>query len=577
MSGRAVPAAAATGRPANLWIRGVLLLLLATGVLALVLEASSLDYGQTLRRVAPAGGVGNASSLDQGGAQQLVQHAVPQLPALEDWMTTDSPASMGETAAKSSSAINSQNSSVDEVSAADLYHLSLLHGACIANKGAIVTWEFGAPGDQQDNETSNRATLIYQDDPELLSKLRQCPDVDLFLPSDVRNNGYCEDSMAYTKYLNSRLLPLWALTIELFDPELGRKVDYFDLCPKTAMLFFQHYWEDVPNSPRWPKEKQMYLMPNIEMWELDETHFWRVDVVLCKTRICEDRVTKWYEQEGNPRNSQVVYTKHTSSDQAGYARRVLGDQVQPKDFSDVRFIHTVGGSYWKGTRQVLECWLSRPDFPPLDLYVHKWAYDGMFKGRYEQRISNSQIKLTTDEVGALTFTKAVAENAYFLCPSQMEGYGHYMNQARASGGVIITTDMDPMKELLPTDDMGLRVPSKPGSDRNIFLGGSSKKRHGLKGVPGMVAQFTSKDLCETVDHLLKDYSVDQREAMGVSARRQYHEDTQFFALAMRKLRVLAQQQVGTYHSASSSAEAAEKDETPKDNEPRKRLRREPDE
>ncbi|RLN48607.1 hypothetical protein BBJ28_00023155 [Nothophytophthora sp. Chile5] len=577
MSGRAASAAAATGRSANLWIRGVLLLLLATGVLALVLEASSLDYGQALRRVAPAGGVGNASSLGQDGAQQLVQHAVPQSPTLEDWMTTDPPAGTGEAAAKSSSAISSQNSNVDEVSAADLYHLSLLHGACIANKDAIVTWEFGAPGDQQDNETSNRATLIYQDDPELLSKLRQCPDVDLFLPSDVRNNGYCEDSMAYTKYLNSRLLPLWALTIELFDPELGRKVDYFDLCPKTAMLFFQHYWEGVPNSPRWPKEKQMYLMPNIEMWELDETHFWRVDVVLCKTRICEDRVTKWYKQEGNPRNSQVVYTKHTSSDQAGYARRVLGDQVKPKDFSDVRFIHTVGGSYWKGTRQVLECWLSRPDFPPLDLYVHKWAYDGMFKGRYEQRISNSQIKLTTDEVDALTFTKAVAENAYFLCPSQMEGYGHYMNQARASGGVIVTTDMDPMKELLPTDDMGLRVPSKPGSDRNIFLGGSSKKEHGLKGVPGMVAQFTSKDLCGTVDHLLKDYSVDQREAMGVNARRQYHEDTQFFALAMRKLRVLAQRQAGTYHSASSSTEAAEKDETPEDNEPRKRLRREPDE
>ncbi|KAJ8525206.1 hypothetical protein ON010_g15909 [Phytophthora cinnamomi] len=305
------------------------------------------------------------------------------------------------------------------------------------------------------------------------------------------------------------------------------------------MLFFQHYWEDIPSSPRWPKNKKMYLMPNIEMWELDENHFWRVDVVLCKTRICEERVKLWYEQKGNPRDTKVVYTKHTSSDQASYARRVLGDEVKPQNFSDVRFIHTVGGSYWKGTRQVIECWLSRPNFPPLDLYIHKWAYDGMFKGSYEKRIPKSQIRLTTDEVDATTFTKAVAESSYFLCPSQMEGYGHYMNQARAAGGVIITTDMDPMKELVPSDDMGLRVKSRTGHDRNIFLGGKSRKRNGLRDVPGMVAYFSSRDLCKTVEHLLNDISIDERKEMGENARRQYHKDTKFFEQAMLELRVRA--------------------------------------
>ncbi|KAE9319354.1 hypothetical protein PF008_g18288 [Phytophthora fragariae] len=515
-----------SGRSTSLWIRGILALLLVTGLLALALEASTLDFRPKLRRVAHT-----------SNAQQLLQHRRPRAGSGSgSYWPQDATVSLEELLQLQNA---SRAAASDEVTPDDLFHLSLLHGACVAHKDAIVTWEFGAPGPHQDDEQRNVATLIHEDDPDLLHVLKQCPDVDLFLPSGVRNNGYCEDSMAYTKYLKTRLLPLWALTKEMFDPELGRKVDYFDLCPDTAMLFFQHYWEDIPSSSRWPKHKKMYLMPNIEMWELDETHFWRVDGVLCKTRICEERVTKWYEQQGNPRDTKVIYAKHTSSDQASYARRVLGDEVKPKNFSDVKFIHTVGGSYWKGTRQVIECWLSRPHFPPLDLYIHKWAYDGMFKGAYEKRIPKSQIRLTTDEVDANTFTKAIAESSYFLCPSQMEGYGHYMNQARASGGVIVTTDMDPMKELIENDDMGLRVKSRPRHDRNIFLGGKSKKGKGLRNVPGMVATFSSRDLCKTVEHLLNDISLDQRREMGEKARRQYHKDTKFFEQAMLDLRVRA--------------------------------------
>ncbi|OWZ21410.1 hypothetical protein PHMEG_0004038 [Phytophthora megakarya] len=519
----------------NLWIRGILALLLVTGLIALALEASTLDFNPNLRRVAPS----NAPL----SAQQLMQHrqqfAEFGNSSRAGDMQQDATISLEELLQLQNA---SRTNASEEVTPADLYHLSLLHGACISYKDAIVSWEFGAPGPNQDDEEHNLRTLIKEDDPDLLQKLKQCPDVDLFLPSGVRNNGYCEDTMAYTKYLKTRLLPLWALTKQMYDPESGRKVDYFDLCPKTPMLFFQHYWEDIPSSPRWPKDKKMYLMPNIEMWELDENHFWRVDLVLCKTRICEERVTKWYEQQGNPSNAKVVYTKHTSSDQASYARRVLGDEVKPKNFDDVRFIHTVGGSYWKGTRQVIECWLSRPNFPPLDLYIHNWAYEGMFKGSYDKRIPKSQIRLTTDEVDRNTFSKAIAESAYFLCPSQMEGYGHYMNQARASGGVIITTDLDPMKELIENDDMGLRVNTRAGHDRNIFLGGRSKKKLGLRDVPGMTAHFSARDLCQTVEHLLNDISIERRREMGENARLQYHKDTKFFEQAMIDLRVLARQQ-----------------------------------
>ncbi|EEY68900.1 uncharacterized protein PITG_21970 [Phytophthora infestans T30-4] len=115
---------------------------------------------------------------------------------------------------------------------------------------------------------------------------------------------------------------MWALEIKLYDDSLGREVDYFDLCSKTPMIFFNHYWNGVSESPRWPKDKPLFLMPNIEMFELTATHYWRVDVVLCKTHVCYDRVTRWYSENGSPRNVKVFYTKHTSSDQAEFARQL---------------------------------------------------------------------------------------------------------------------------------------------------------------------------------------------------------------------------------------------------------------
>lgn len=143
--------------------------------------------------------------------------------------------------------------------------------------------------------------------------------------------------------LKSRLLPRWALDTPIYDPALGRNVTYADVCPHTPLLFFNHFWDGVPELPNWPPHKPIYVMPNIEMYELNESHLWRADVVLCKTLVCMDRLTRWYAQEGNPRNTSVLYTRHTTSDVAHFARHTLGESaIAPKDFEHVKFIHTAG-------------------------------------------------------------------------------------------------------------------------------------------------------------------------------------------------------------------------------------------
>ncbi|CEG50424.1 homeobox and-type helix-turn-helix domain-containing protein [Plasmopara halstedii] len=421
----------------------------------------------------------------------------------------------------------------DEVDKADLVHLSLLHEACLTYKNSVIPWTYGVNGD-----VGNSSVLIHKDDPYLLEKMRQCPDVDIFLPLGIRGHGYCEDSIAYTKYLESRMLSAWAIEMKYMNKTTGEVFSYHDLCPRTPMIFLNHYWDGIPDSPDWPKTKSLYLMPNIEMYELRPEHYWAVDIVLCKTAICARRVTKWYQQEGNPRQTKVLYTRHTSSDVATLAKTRLGeDSIKPKNWSDVQFIHAVGTSVQKGTRSVLDCWVNRPEFPPLHVYMHEDVYEGNLKKHYESKIRESQVSLHVGRAGADDFGKIIAESAFFVCTSLQEGYGHYINQARASGAVIVSTDLPPMNEFL-TPESGVLIPVERWAFKEQMLGGKYKEEHGLKNVQGFTAILKGSGVCEAVERVLAMTPI-EREAMATRAKQQYFIDLNFFASKMKELRDIA--------------------------------------
>ncbi|KAH7472544.1 uncharacterized protein KRP23_9535 [Phytophthora ramorum] len=430
-----------------------------------------------------------------------------------------------------------------EVPVQEREHLSWLHAACIAKKQAIIPWQHGAP-EYAEQEKQQDAMVLERGDPRVLEQLKKCPDVDIYLPDGIRGLGYCEDAIAFTKYMHSRLLPLWALEDTFFDPETKRNVMYYELCPLTPMLFFNHYWDSRPDRSEWPRSKPIYIMPNIEMRELTAKEYWSVDVVLCRTLACDQRVKAWYAQEGNPRDAKVFYTKFTSSDTAAHAIEMLGeDNIRPKNFATVRFTHTAGSSPYKGTQQVLDCWLSHPNFPPLDLYIHENSYGDNYQGVYDEAILRApNVNLIRRRLDAVGFGQILAETSFFLCPSTQEGYGHYIDQARASGGVIITTDAHPMNELIPSKDTGILVASQRESGPDMLLGGAYHGTHGLRSVDGLVAKFSAQDLCASVEYVLEHTSQAQREAMAKKARQQYHEDTKFFAQRMIQLRLFARQE-----------------------------------
>lgn len=335
------------------------------------------------------------------------------------------------------------------------------------------------------------------------------------------------------------------LDVELRDEAANATVTYFDLCPKTPMLFLNHHWDALPSHPKWfnqkTSKKPVYFMPNIDSIELQREHLLAADVVLCKTKLCFSRVSAWYAQEaqrGTVITTKVLYTRHTSPNPS-VPLQAKGVAIQQKDYTNPSFLHFAGddsSNCLKGTRQVLECWLSRPELPQLTVLMS----DAAFKASaFDARIhSSGNVILNTQ---GSEWSQRMAEASFLLAPSESESYGHTINQVRSTGGVVITTDVAPMNELIPkASGADVLVRAKRRVNPKQLLGsGFNGGADGLQGGKGLVAEFSAKNVCDAVDALLHTTQEQTRQALGVRAHRQYYADMAVFAAAMAELRAYA--------------------------------------
>ncbi|TYZ69282.1 hypothetical protein PybrP1_007077 [[Pythium] brassicae (nom. inval.)] len=145
---------------------GVVMVLAGCVVASLLLDVSLLDLQRLAKFPAP------------------VHHSLKQFVA--EYELADAPAWLSATP--------------PEVPAADLLHFSLLQAACLEHTESVLPWTYARPGPDQEDAAKNLAEhIIYRDNPRLLDVLRQCPEVDVYLPASIRGHGYCEDAVAYAK------------------------------------------------------------------------------------------------------------------------------------------------------------------------------------------------------------------------------------------------------------------------------------------------------------------------------------------------------------------------------------------
>jgi hypothetical protein len=187
-------------------------------------------------------------------------------------------------------------------------------------------------------------------------------------------------------------------------------------CPQADLnIFFQII------NPAWLDSAGVnWFIPNPEWYRQDRLLLNHIDLILCRTHEVE-RIF-------NALNKRTYYIGFTSHDCLNTAYE--------KDYT--RCLHVAGGSHHKGTQAIVKAWSGRGDLNNLTVLVHYFV-----PHRVQPNVQWINEKLSEPDLRIFQNCCGI-----HLCPSETEGFGHYLMEAMSTGAVVITTDGPPMNEYI---------------------------------------------------------------------------------------------------------------------------------
>lgn len=178
--------------------------------------------------------------------------------------------------------------------------------------------------------------------------------------------------------------------------------------------------------------------------------------------------------------------------------------------------HFGGKSKTRHTQDIVNLWLQDENLPSLTLQ----AYQTGFSLPRWSLCGNLRVFLgfSSPEEYRAEFRR----HGIHLCTSQTEGFGHYINEARSIGAVVIALDAPPMNELIDTES-GILIPYGRSVRFNMgfrYIATSSAIRDGILKVISL--------------------SREQRLTLGGNAKRRYQKDA--LAFKQRLMEIVTSQQ-----------------------------------
>ncbi|KAJ3008017.1 UNVERIFIED_CONTAM: hypothetical protein HDU68_003263 [Siphonaria sp. JEL0065] len=369
-----------------------------------------------------------------------------------------------------------------------------------------------------------------------LAYLGDCRPLEFVIHQDGRSMGHCSDFAQYILHADARLSP------EFDEQTYKRKLK---LCPRTTYLHFERarsfFFSNSSTHRNW-------WVPNIEqISKLEVGFFPRTSKFLCKSRIACTTIQKYLNATNllrSQKNSEdvydnasdleyshtagqrLVYVSHSSTDVVDDGNQVLGAKRVSRlkqDFS--QFLHIHGTSGRKHTRELYNCWKEHPEWPKLTIIGNKdkqeYETDPPTEGPMPENIQVFT-RLRIEQLRELQLSIGI-----HICPSSQEGYGHYINEARSLGALVLTTNHPPMNEFVVDAVSGILLNHDTPSPEEYQL---------LAPYFVSPVHVEPKHICDAVARVLKEYDVEKRREMGRRARLAFEYDTYVMKTNMAQLK-----------------------------------------
>ena len=166
------------------------------------------------------------------------------------------------------------------------------------------------------------------------------------------------------------------------------------------------------------------LIPNVELYHMHQHSRVFYDSILCKTR-------------------HAVETMERIGKKSTYIGFSSEDLNRPKVKRENRALHVAGGGRFRNTGAVVEAWQKhwKPGDCELTVIAQRLVTDYLHINR-----SVPGVRFIERLASRAEFIDEFNRHRYHILPSQYEGFGTSLWEARSVGAIIVTTDAPPMNE-----------------------------------------------------------------------------------------------------------------------------------
>ena len=234
---------------------------------------------------------------------------------------------------------------------------------------------------------------------------------------------------------------------------------------------------EIPRYDEIEKNRVNILIPNAEWFDpkwLPKIK--QFDMVFCKTFHAVEVFKKFHPN--------CVYTGFTSND-------MFMDVAKDK-----KLLHVEGKSMLKNTDALISAYQLHPELP--NCLAISSRNTGKYNGlEFFERLPYEKLKVLLNAC------------LIHICPSMYEGFGHYINEARSTGAVILTTDRPPMNEFI--------------TDKRFLVEGQRARVHNL--VP--LFKVNTIDLSNKIQAVF-NMDFEELRQIGIENRKKYLQLDTFF-------------------------------------------------